>query len=92
MSDHYGRFIGERGTHFISRDAEIEVIGFHWLDNNRATYRFYGGDRSGETFSATAEHFEPKQKLENCPTCGARVYSIFDHLGDDCPAETDRQQ
>lgn len=56
-------------------------------DNNRAQYRYYGGDQSGEEFDATAEHFTPKEKAERCPTCGSFVYSIFDHLDEDCEEE-----
>lgn len=80
----YGRHPGERGTHRFIGDAELEVIHADFMDNNRAQYRFYGGPRSGQEFSATAEHFEPKEKAERCPTCGAAVYSIFDHVDVEC--------
>jgi hypothetical protein len=80
----YGRYSGERGTHFITGDAELEVVHTDFLDNNKARYRFYGGVRSGEEFNATAEHFEPKERSERCPQCGIPVYSIFDHIDVDC--------
>jgi hypothetical protein len=86
MSRSYGRFAGERGTHFITGDAELEVVHTAFTDNNRAQYRFYGGNRHGEEFDQTAEHFTPKEKAERCPTCGEAVYSIFDHLDVDCEA------
>lgn len=82
----YGRHPGERGTHFLTGKAEIEVVHTDFMDNNRAQYRFYGGPRSGEEFDATAEHFEPLEKSARCPTCGAAVYSIFDHVDQDCEA------
>jgi len=82
----YGRFPGERGTHLISGKAIIEVVHTDFFDNNRAQYRFYGGDRNGEEFNQTAEHFDPLPKDARCPTCGAKVYSIFDHLDEDCEA------
>lgn len=84
MSRHYGVFPGDRGTHFLSGDAELEVVSTDAWDNNRATYRFYGGPRNGQMFSATAEHFKHLPKNENCPTCGEKVYSIFDHLDEEC--------
>lgn len=81
---HYGRFPGERGVHFVAGDAELEVVHTDFADNNRAQYRYYGGNQSGEEFDATAEHFTPKEKAERCPTCGEPVYSIFDHVDEDC--------
>lgn len=84
MSRHYGVSPGDRGTHFLSGDAVLEVVSTDAWNNNRATYRFYGGDRHGNTFSATAEHFNPLPKDQNCPTCGEAVYSIFDHVDKEC--------
>lgn len=84
MTRAYGRYPGERGTHDIYGEAELEVIHADFMDNNRARYRFYGGERSGQEFDATAEHFNPKPKDSRCPTCGAAVYSIFDHLDLHC--------
>jgi hypothetical protein len=86
MSRAYGRFPGERGTHYVTGDAILEVVHTDFADNNRAQYRFYGGDRSGEEFDQTAEHFTPLAKEANCPDCGADVYSIFDHIDRDCTA------
>lgn len=82
----YGRYPGERGTHFVSGNAVLEVVHTDFLDNNRAQYRFCGGERSGEEFNQTAEHFTPLPKAERCPTCGGEVYTIFDHLGEACEA------
>lgn len=84
MARSYGRFPGERGYHYVSGDQELEVVHTDFMDNNRAQYRFYGGPRSGEEFDQTAEHFTPKAKADRCPTCGESVYSIFDHLDQDC--------
>lgn len=84
MTRHYGRFPGERGTHFISGSAILEVVHTNFTDNNRAQYRYYGGDRHGEEFNTTAEHFTLLPKNENCPTCGEKVYSIFDHIDEEC--------
>jgi len=84
---HYGRFPGERGIHFLTGTAELEVVHTDFMDNNRAQYRFYGGDRSGEEFNATAEHFTPYEKRARCPTCGEPVYSICDHVDKDCEAD-----
>lgn len=87
MSRAYGRHPGERGSHYLTGEAELEVVHTDFMDNNRAQYRFYGGERDGEEFSATAEHFTPKDKAEHCPTCGEAVYSIFDHVDRDCEAD-----
>lgn len=81
---HYGLEEGQRGTHFLMDNDILEVVGFDSLDNNRAKFRVYGGDRHGREVWLTAEHFEESPKDENCPTCGEPVYTIFDHLGEDC--------
>lgn len=84
MSRSYGRFAGERGRHYVTGDAILEVVHTDFMDNNRAQYRFYGGERSGQQFDQTAEHFTPLPKDARCPECGAPVYSIFDHIDQDC--------
>lgn len=81
---HYGLKPGMRGLHFVSGGMVLEVVHTDFLDNNRAQYRFYGGDRNGEEFNATAEHFTCLPKDQRCPECRAAVYEIFDHLGGDC--------
>lgn len=80
----YGVEAGQRGYHPHAGEAELEVAHTNFMDNNRARYRYYGGDKDGEEFTATAEHFNEKPKNSRCPTCGEPVYSIFDHL-DGCP-------
>ena len=84
MGRSYGRYPGERGTHYLTGDAIVEVVHTDFMDNNRAQYRFYGGEKDGREFNQTAEHFTPLPKDARCPTCGAAVYSIFDHIDQDC--------
>lgn len=86
----YGVQVGQRGHHLITGDQEIEVVSLGVLDNNSARFRYYGGNRHGVEFTATAEHFDEMEKSERCPTCGVPVYSVFDHV-DDCSDSSPEQ-
>ena len=56
---HYGRFVGERGTHTLTGGKVLlEVVSLSILNNDNAVYRIVGDD-DAEEFMATAEHFDP---------------------------------